>query len=174
MGLLWITLFVISRSFKTPLCSKKGTVVGIVQNNPSLSQGMAQISDSRSILKPNRVIPSMFLIPQPCAYMFLTRLKAPITACRRFDSQSLSSGEGSFGYSATGILEILQGASPSRNPSVSRCHRHNTLRSRSTHCSLTDSADGGLCTWRCLRLNRPNTQATGHGTDSHVIHLLAS
>ena len=45
---------------------------------------------------------------------------------------------------------------------MSRCHRHNTLRSRSTDC-----ADGGLCTWRCLRLNRPNTQATGHGTDSH-------
>ena len=128
--------------------------MGIVQNNPSLSQGMAQISDSRSILKPNRVIPSMFLTPQPCAYI-LTHLKAPITACRRFDSQSLSSGEGSFGYSATGILEILQGASQSRNPLVSRCHRHNTLRSRSTHCSLTDSADGGLCIWRCLRLNRP-------------------
>ena len=73
MGLLWINLFVIPRSCKNPLCSKKGTVVGIVQNNPSLSQGMAQISDSRSILKPNRVIPSMFLIPQPCAYMFLTR-----------------------------------------------------------------------------------------------------
>ena len=32
MGLLWINLFVISRSFKTPLCSKNGTVVGIVQN----------------------------------------------------------------------------------------------------------------------------------------------
>ena len=56
MGLLRINLFVISRSFKNPLCSKKGTVVGIVQNKPSLSQGMAQISDSRSILKPNRVI----------------------------------------------------------------------------------------------------------------------
>ena len=74
----------------------------------------------------------------------------------------------------SGILDILQGASPSRNPLVSRCHRHNTLRSSSTQHSLTDSADGGLCTWRCLRLNRPNTQATGHGTDSHVIHLLAS
>ena len=33
--------------------------MGIVQNNPSLSHDMAQISDSRSILKPNRVVPSM-------------------------------------------------------------------------------------------------------------------
>ena len=89
MELLWINLFVISRSFKKPLCvAKKGTVVGIVQNKPSLSQGMAQISDSRSILKPNRVIPSMFLIPQPCAYMFLTRFKAPITACRRLTTKA--------------------------------------------------------------------------------------
>ena len=162
------------QKFQKPLCvANKRTVVGIVQNNPSLSQGMAQISDSRSILKPNRVIPSMFFIPQPlCVHVLdtfnsshhrLSEIRQPKPELWRRKFLVLSNRH--IGYSPRCIP---------RNPLVSRCHRHNTLRSRSTHCSLTDSADGGLCTWRRSRLNRPNTQATGHGTDSHVIHLLAS
>ena len=96
----------------------------------------------------------MFLVPQPSAYTFLTRFKASITACRRFDSQSLSSGEGSFGYSATGILEILQGASPSRRPLGVTVPSPQHFAFEINALLLTDSAERGLCTWRCLRLNR--------------------
>ena len=45
-------------------------------------------------------------------------------------------------------------------PRTPWCHgaiATNLCVSSSTQHSLTDSADGGLCTWRCLRLNRPNT-----------------
>ena len=47
---------------------------------------------------------------------------------------------------------------------MSRCHRPNTLHWRSTQRSLTDSADGGLCTWRCLRCF----------SDFHFLHSEAS
>ena len=172
MGLFRINIFVVSRSFKKPFCATKQEPWWALCRTTLLF---------RKAWHWTRIHATFYAWFQSC---FSLQLLFFIRVLHTFESSHHRFAEirkpepelrrWKFWVLSNRHVRDSPGSFSVQEPLLWRCHRHNTLRSRPMHCSLTHSASGGLYTWRCFRLNLPSTHATGHGSDSHMTHLLAS